>query len=643
MKTLLKPDVKTVYLNNKGSERVEFLELSPEIDRRSLEEDIKKGAVHFKETAAFVDKKKKSRLVVVSAENKEAGLMAISYMASCINYGVGATALWDCEEYLEKEKNPFQEEDSFGFFEEYSSKWRESGNKIPLIDAGEIKRYLYRNQESFDMGMYRVQQMNAMNNEKPYWTECKQEAVCILCDKFQADELNAAALELFRSNRIVFLLYLERYEDGFASRNYPFEMEASVFDKIKNNIILMYAADEVGVFLSEVDRKKYYTHVLKQNMKTRNIKAAKDFSYVRLINLAVSMRKDAVCATLDLIVNYALKDVEKTAGLVLKNKDFDFADRFLRVNRQMESEKASARLEKELVGLEKVKEQVLDTVNVMKYNRLRENLNITGGRYHNVHVMLGAPGTAKTTVAKLMGQLMVEEKLLPDDRFICVNGAELKGQYVGQSAPKTKALFDNYDVIIIDEAYSLAEGNGALDSFSNEAIAQLIMELEKHSTDKLVIFAGYGGRDVAKKDNRMQAFLEANPGIKSRITSTFYFESYKPREMVEIFRRIAGLANYKVEAAAEESIVRYFEDRVQDGDFGNGREARNLLETSIVFAAKRIMADRREKYTAEELKQLKTEDIRQAIARLSDAFGIRKAGEITQIGFAGGGTNGCYS
>ena len=99
----------------------------------------------------------------------------------------------------------------------------------------------------------------------------------------------------------------------------------------------------------------------------------------------------------------------------------------------------------------------------------------------------------------------------------------------------TKKLFENYDVIIIDEAYSIVEENGTMDSFGNEAIAQLIIELENHSTDKLIIFAGYGG-DVDEKDNRMQTFLNSNPGIKSRITSTFNFKSYSAKEMIEIFK-----------------------------------------------------------------------------------------------------------
>lgn len=88
----------------------------------------------------------------------------------------------------------------------------------------------------------------------------------------------------------------------------------------------------------------------------------------------------------------------------------------------------------------------------MKFNKMRQKMGMKGSAYHNVHVMLGAPGTAKTTVATIMGQMMFEENLLSDNRMICINGAELKGKYVGHSAPKTKSLFEDYDVIVIDEA-----------------------------------------------------------------------------------------------------------------------------------------------------------------------------------------------
>lgn len=75
-------------------------------------------------------------------------------------------------------------------------------------------------------------------------------------------------------------------------------------------------------------------------------------------------------------------------------------------------------------------------------------------------------------------------------------------------------------------------------------LLQLIIELENHSTDKLIIFAGYGGKKVNEKNNKMKDFLDANPGIKSRITSTIYFDSYSPDEMVQILFRIAENNHY---------------------------------------------------------------------------------------------------
>ena len=118
--------------------------------------------------------------------------------------------------------------------------------------------------------------------------------------------------------------------------------------------------------------------------------------------------------------------------------------------------------------------------------------------------------------------------------------------YVGHSAPKTKALFEENDIIVIDEAYSLTGDRSEPDSFSREAIAQLVIELEEHAEDKLVIFAGYGGTDVDEKNNKMKEFIDANPGIKSRINSTFYFPSYTAPEMAEIFKKHAEISGYEL-------------------------------------------------------------------------------------------------
>lgn len=636
-KTLLKADTKVIYLDNKASEKVSYLAIDMELNKKSLLYDIKNGASHFSEVKEFLEKKNKSRMIVISSDTKENGLMAVSYLAACMNQASELGEMLDeYDGYLIGEKNPF-EEISCDEEEDYynvGSSWCEDVSRIPLIEAGELRSYITNGGEDFNFGGYMGRQRSDISQRKPYWTSCKKEAVCILCDPSQGNCLTTEILALFQNNANVFLVFFEQYSKDELVFELPFDMSGVDFEKMKNSLILTHSADELYISMKDTDAKRYYTTVMKQNLKSRGIKVQKGFSYERAIHLAMSLNRHCVCGMLDVIINYALKDFPKEEKITLKNSDFDFVDRFQRTEKKQEKEKAVYRLEHELVGMEAVKEQVMDTVNVMKYNKLRADRKISGSKYHNVHVMLGAPGTAKTTVAQIMGQIMMEEKLISDNRFICVNGAELKGQYVGQSAPKTKALFDNYDVIIIDEAYSLVEGNGSTDSFSGEAIAQLIIELEKHSTDKLIIFAGYGGKDVSKKNNKMKNFLEANPGIKSRITSTFYFESYSAKDMAEIFKRIAELANYKIEKDSLSLVEQYFLERVNDKEFGNGREARSLLETSVVFAAKRLMESGKIQFTEEELMVLKQDDIKKAIKKQKEAFGIRDTGTDKIIGFA---------
>lgn len=164
--------------------------------------------------------------------------------------------------------------------------------------------------------------------------------------------------------------------------------------------------------------------------------------------------------------------------------------------------------------------------------------------------------------------------------------------YVGHSAPKTKALFEENDIIVIDEAYSLTGDRSEPDSFSREAIAQLVIELEEHAEDKLVIFAEYGGTDVDEKNNKMKEFIDANPGIKSRINSTFYFPSYTAPEMAEIFKKHAEISGYELPENWKEPITAYFSTRVNDENFGNGREARALFEKVSVQMAERMHGQR---------------------------------------------------
>ena len=138
--------------------------------------------------------------------------------------------------------------------------------------------------------------------------------------------------------------------------------------------------------------------------------------------------------------------------------------------------------------------------------------------------------------------------------------------------------------------------------------------------------------DVDEKDNRMQTFIDSNPGIKSRITSTFYFKSYTSKDMVEIFKRIAKNSGYCISNDLDKVVEDFFKKRVSARDFGNGREARVLLETAEVFAAKRVMSLDKEQYSKVDMQTLTLEDIENAIRRMEKSYG-KDEKTIRKIGF----------
>ncbi len=617
-KILVKSNVKNVFLKNGRNEQVTYLQVPLDYHSYSLTEDIEYGAVHFREIREIMQKSGHSRIIAITADSLEMGLMGVNYLAMHLQ-GI-----------REKDREiPFDFD-----LEEVGCSWYESEYKIPILHLSEISRYIRKDQQPFEHNGYLVAQARVKDDHVPYWRRCMTESICLVVNRSCVEEEDMNIIQLFPKNRQVYVIFLENPEKE-GGMELPFGvMEKSQFLALRNNFILSYAADEATISFGENRSELYYKNVLKQNLKQRGIKVKKGFSYERVIHLAGTIDKKNLCEMIDKIVNYAIKDVSDSTNLILGNGDFKFIDHFSEDKRKGRGEKSGSQLlEENLVGMQEIKRQVRDVVNVMKYHQIRKNMNITGSHYHNVHVMLGAPGTAKTTVARYMGQMMFDEKLLSDSRFICINGAELKGMYVGHSAPKTRALFEKYDVIIIDEAYSIVESGGVTDSFGNEAIAQLIIELEKHSTDKLIIFAGYGGEDVEAQDNRMKDFLEANPGIKSRITSTFYFPSYTPEEMADIFVRIAEMGNYKVEPGAEILVRNHFAARVGDHDFGNGREARALLENTTLFAARRLMSTGKSQFTDREMKLLLLEDVKKAVEKTEASLGMVSCKKRNRMGF----------
>ena len=244
-------------------------------------------------------------------------------------------------------------------------------------------------------------------------------------------------------------------------------------------------------------------------------------------------------------------------------------------------EELMAKLDK-LVGLTSVKSEIHTLVNVarIKEMRKREGLKAPTTSYHMVFV--GPPGTGKTTIARLVSQIFHALGLLSKGHLIEVDRAELVAGYVGQTAIKTDACVKEAfgGVLFIDEAYSLAAGSEQ--DFGQEAIETLLKLMEDNREDLVVIAAGY--RD------RMELFVESNPGLRSRFTRFIDFPDYTPDELTTIFTRLAEEEGYKLDAGVADSVRKKMFDAymMRTPTFGNGRMVRNLFEQTLTAQANRL-------------------------------------------------------
>ena len=239
-----------------------------------------------------------------------------------------------------------------------------------------------------------------------------------------------------------------------------------------------------------------------------------------------------------------------------------------------------------IIGQEEMKRALCRLGAVFQYSRRREAYNLMKVPMHRVFAFVGPPGTAKTTASVYFASMMKEMQVLNGSTMAYVTGTQLKAKYVGQTSERVHELFVKNDIIIIDEAYSLVNYNDTekTDNFSQEALAQLCTEVEEHSDDKLIIFAGYGG-DIDERNNKMKRFFNENPGIASRITFTVNFSSYNTDEMLSIFELLAGNSDFKIEDGWKDILRPFFDKRIKNPNFGNGRDARRLLEQAMSAAA----------------------------------------------------------
>ncbi len=236
-----------------------------------------------------------------------------------------------------------------------------------------------------------------------------------------------------------------------------------------------------------------------------------------------------------------------------------------------------------LVGMDKIKEEIQTFVNLIKVQKERKERNLPVTEMSLHAVFYGPPGTGKTTIARLLGKVYRCLGLLSKGQLVETDRAGLVAGYVGQTAIKVDEMVQKAldGVLFIDEAYSLSPADGGKE-FGQEAIDAVLKRMEDYRERFVVIAAGY--------TDEMQRFINSNPGLKSRFSRYFYFDHYTPDELIQIFDIFCKNVEFTVTDPAREKLLMILTElhSMRTKSFGNGRLVRNIFEKMIERQANRI-------------------------------------------------------
>lgn len=253
------------------------------------------------------------------------------------------------------------------------------------------------------------------------------------------------------------------------------------------------------------------------------------------------------------------------------------------------------------IGLHHFKEIIKEIYATKLMNKKREQMGLTMNKQVLHMIFKGNPGTGKTTIARELATVLYKLNILSKGHFIEAERADLVGEYIGQTAQKTRNIVQKSlgGVLFVDEAYALARGGHK--DFGREAIDTLVKQMEDFHNEFILILAGYPAE--------MDHFLLQNPGLKSRFPFHIPFHDYNLNQLIEIAIKIASEREYELSEKAIWKLKNHLRNETyhKPRHFANARYVRNIIEKSIRMQAIRLLHVR--DCSMKDLVQLTEEDL----------------------------------